>query len=109
MQAVKEKHNLSSELTCSLFTLEEINPLIGMRMTMMNTPASALAPSSCHRKKMATMMVSGADHMMCMIRAPPCTLSASTDMRFTISPIVVSFREALDNLMLCISERKDKN
>jgi len=85
-------------LTCIFLTLLAMTILIGMRRTIIASPASTEGPRISQSSASETIICSGADHSMFIYVMQSIKRWASTDIRFTISPVVDSLRDADVNL-----------
>jgi len=68
-----------------------MRPLMGTKRIMTARPAKTLGPKIRHKKNIDKKICSGALQIMLMYRIRSAILLTSTDMRLTISPVVVSF------------------
>jgi len=78
------------------------NPVFsGIKISKTMTPTKMEGPMVNQRNTIARTICSGADHMLWRYVITSFSLSASTDIRFTISPIVLSRRALLLSLSAC--------
>ncbi len=78
-----------------------MTPLTGTMSNMRRSPARTDGPSCCHRKYMHRAMVTGDDHAMWRYPGASCNFWASTDIKLTITPVLVSRLAAVLSRKAC--------
>ena len=85
------------------------NPVFsGIKISKTMTPTKMEGPMVNQRNTIARTICSGADHMLWRYVITSFSLSASTDIRFTISPTVLSRRALLLSLSACRRNKSNK-
>ena len=79
-------------VTWSLRIFSANATLKGIMKRTNKSPAIEEGPSCCHRKYIHRATTSGADQIRCRKGGASCSFCASTDIRLTISPTLVSRR-----------------
>ena len=91
----------NSVVTWSLRIFSANAPLKGIMKRTSKSPAIAEGPSSCHRKYIHRTTISGAPQSRCRKGGASCIFCASTDIRLTISPTLVSRRAEVLSRRAC--------